>query len=607
MYLATTASTTFWKVCDEVLLLGPWCLRHDQKIEWDGLQYAMVPNPWSDQRVIEGAAQYCNTVIDSLMADLAVWLNQTHGMQRSERYWRILLGPWLLYYVHAIYDRYTSLQRALESCSGLWTHVLVPSVYQTPTDTSGFVSLAYEDSADEFNFQLYSQILRALSSDSITLKEIELPVKGQYKGGALQCGVQPGLRAGQAVPRRIAGQMNQTLIRLLSPHVMLCNLDLDRSDLFRLIRRLSFRAWSLSDTQQIRCPNVPAQEALRRSLSQITWNDQFTRVLVETLSTNFPLIYLEGYADFLRISLKSWSKQPKLMISSFGWYVNETFKFLAAEYSEKGARLVGIQHGGGYGTSQAIPQERYEIAITDRWLSFGWQDDRKHSKVKPSSHPRFIPLCSRNDRCAESKIKILLVAISHPRYPFRFESHPIGEFEGLLTWRIRFIQALPASLRTQLLVRLNTLDYGWCQKERLSEACGPLRFDDHGKSFRDVMGQVALVVVEYCGTAFLEVLAANIPTVLFWDPSLYGLREEAQPYFEGLRKVGILWDSPEAAAAKTEAVYGRPWDWWGSNAVQEVRQRFVERYALGREDWLDCWAQHVKEELVLSGSDGARQ
>jgi putative transferase (TIGR04331 family) len=143
-------------------------------------------------------------------------------------------------------------------------------------------------------------------------------------------------------------------------------------------------------------------------------------------------------------------------------------------------------------------------------------------------------------------------------------------------------------------------DFEWSQKQRLSDVWDSLRFDEGKRPLLQTIGSVRLVVVEYYGTVFLEVLAANVPAVLFWDSHLWELRDESQPYFEGLRKAGILWDSPEGAAQKVSEVYGEPRVWWESEAVQEVRQVFVDRYALGREDWLACWVKTLKEEIALS-------
>jgi len=98
----------------------------------------------------------------------------------------------------------------------------------------------------------------------------------------------------------------------------------------------------------------------------------------------------------------------------------------------------------------------------------------------------------------------------------------------------------------------------------------------------------------------LEVLAANSPMVLFWNPRYWEFRKEAQPYIDDFRKIGILLDTPEGAAARVVEVYDDPFTWWQGDALQEARRRFVERYALGHQNWLECWARVLKEETASS-------
>lgn len=599
MFLATTALTEFWDTSDEILLLGPGCLRYDRKAQWESLRYSVLPSPWKDPRAVHGAEDYCGKVIDSLVADLAVRLNQVHGMTYNQRYWRILLGPWLLHYVHFLYDRYITLQYARELYGRLKTVVVNPSSYKTPVDTMDFVTLAYVESSDLFNLQLYSQILKALGLNSIIGKTV-CPSPERQGGAADPTGEVAAVRSLIRVVREVA---KRALIRATKPRVMLGGVGLNHRDLFRLVRAMAFRGWAVPLPETIRCEVKVRDEAMRGYLGDIPTTDEFTSVVIRTLPLNLPLVYLEGYTNFRNTCLKMWPSVPGVLVSS-DWYYNEVFKFLAAEFGERGSRLVSVQHGGGYGTSKVLPQERHELSITDRFLSFGWSDGQGNRIIRPVPHPRFVPLAAQDGRCGGAPKDIVLVTTSHPRYPFRFESHPVGQFDAVLEWRRRFIQTLLPAHRAQLVVRLHPQDFGWCQEQRLVETCGPLRFDNGKMSFRQLIRQTRLVVIEYCGTAYLEALATNIPTVLFWDPQHWEVRDEAAPYFEDLRKVGILWDSPEAAAAKVAEIYDDPSAWWQSEAVQEVRQRFVDRYALGRADWVDCWVKVLREEMALAREDG---
>jgi len=602
MFLATSGLTELWDTSDELLLLGPWCLRYDRRAEWQGLNYRVLRSPWEDPRAVERAEEYCDTVMAFLLASLGDYLNETHGVRRSRRYWRILVGSWLLYYVHALYDRYVSLRGAFESHGDLKTAGLISTAHVTPADTREFVSLAYVKAPDLFNLQLYSQILDALDFKAIIWKDLSSLPEAEYVGTFRRARVVDA-RSGGNLRQRAAAQAVALLARMVRPRVMLGEVGLGAHHLLSLIRAMAFRGRALVGPLPMPGGVDHIDEGLRAGLGNIPGRDEFTRVVVQTLRTNCPVRYLEGYATFREACLKMWPYRPDVLVSSIDWVDNEAFKFVAAESGEHGSRLVGMQHGAGYGTSKVIPQEKHELFVTDRWLSYGWVSRRLNGKVQPVPHPRFLPYSARRVAGeAETPGEVLLVTTSHPRYPFRFESHPCGGFDVVLEWRNRFIRALPSGVGKRLVVRLHSEDFGWYQKQRLADSFGDLRLADGKSSARRLFEGARLVVLEYFGTAFLEVLAANVPSILFLDAEQWRLRDEAAPYFEGLRKAGVVVDSPEAAAAKVVEVHDKPWGWWASHPVQEARGAFVDRYALGRKDWLECWVRILEEEIALSRS-----
>lgn len=607
MFLATTALTEYWDKTDDLLAIGPWCLRYDHKKEWDGLRLTVAPSPWGDPRAIEEAADYCGKVIDALLSDLTVLLNHVHGVHFSERYWRILLGPWLIYSVHALYDRYVSLKQILESHQGLHANVLNQADYVTPANTVDFNTLASHDQADVFNLQLFSQILKALNHPGITLKEAPLTQRIAPRHCANWRGCSCGQRGGPRLwPERLFRRAVYGFARMAKPKVMIGGACLDRWNLLRLVGAMAFRGGALPSPQGICCPVKGRDDEMRKGFSRLPAKDEFARVLNQTLTANFPLLFLEGYKAFRKSCLAAWPSRPAVLFSFDGWYTHEVFKFLAAEHGEQGARLVGGQHGEGYGASKVMPTEIHELAVTQRWYSFGWSEPSKTDKVRPLPNPMFLPAHSKR-ASSERLSDILLIAHSMPRYLHRFESHPPGgRFGEVLEWRERFVKYLPEDLRARLSVRLHHADRGWGQRQLLLDACGSLTFDDRTRSLRERLAECKLAVTDYRGTSLLEMLVENVPMLGFWDPRAYEVRSEAEPYFELLRKAEILWESPKAAADKAAAVYDDPCRWWRSEVVQEARQTFIERFALGRPDWLGQWVEALESEIALSSSGGGQ-
>lgn len=606
MFLATTALTAYWDRSDEILAIGPWCLRYDRKEDWAGLRCTVASSPWKEPRRIEEAAEYCGKVIERLVPDLTVWLNRAHHVHFSERYWRILLGPWLIYSVHAVYDRYVTVKCILESHQGLTTHILSQADYLTPANTADFNLLTSQDHADFFNVQLFSQVFAALKHPGILLREEPLPERLPARHCAnwlvCKCTQRDALRS---LPARLFRRAASILPRITRPKVMIGGACLNRADLAHLIWGMVSRGGAWPSPLGSCCPVSGRNEMLRQSLTQLPAADEFSRVLIETLPANFPLLFIEGYQSFRKSCLAAWPARPIVCFALDGWYSHETFKFLAAEYGEQGSRLVGGQHGEGYGASKVIPTEDHELAITDRWYSSGWSDTSKAGKIQPLPHPMYLPAGGNKRPRSKEPDQILLVCHSMPRYLHRFESHPPGgRFGEVLEWRERFIQHLPDALRARLLVRLHHKDRGWGQCQRLRDTCGPLQFDDRQRSLGACLAECRLAVTDYRGTALLEMLAENVPVLGFWDPHAYELRKEAQPYFELLQRAEILWESPEAAASKAAAVYADPHGWWHGQALQEARKTFIEQFALARANWLEQWLENLENEIALGSPDG---
>ena len=71
----------------------------------------------------------------------------------------------------------------------------------------------------------------------------------------------------------------------------------------------------------------------------------------------------------------------------------------------------------------------------------------------------------------------------------------------------------------------------------------------------------------------------NIPTVIFWDPFYWELRDTAISDYNMLKDVGILHFDPVSAAEFVNKVYPDINKWWQSKRVQLVRENFCKKYS----------------------------
>ena len=184
-----------------------------------------------------------------------------------------------------------------------------------------------------------------------------------------------------------------------------------------------------------------------------------------------------------------------------------------------------------------------------------------------------------------------MISSVFPRYSYVLGSYPIGENQVIknLSDQKVFISGLTIEVFDKVLMRLFQPDWGWSQTEYWREAYPSLRLNNGNGYLGKLINQAKLCVITYNATTFLEVLSQNIPTIAFWDPGNWELREEAIQLFDGLRRAGILWSNPMDAAEKVNQIWGDVEKWWLQPLIQEARLAFCSKYAKRPNDMIkDC-------------------
>jgi len=171
------------------------------------------------------------------------------------------------------------------------------------------------------------------------------------------------------------------------------------------------------------------------------------------------------------------------------------------------------------------------------------------------------------------------VTVSLPRYSYWLYSSLVGpQWLEYFNDQCAFVEHLPNPIRNAIVVRLYPEDYGWDQKSRWRERFPELELE-HGESrIEDLIARSRLYISTYNGTTFLESIALDVPTVIYWKEQHWELRESASRCFEDLKRVGVFHSTPESAARHVAQIWDDVAGWWSSSDVQEVCTAFKRRY-----------------------------
>lgn len=577
MFLATTGLTEFWDTRDELVLLGSWCLRPDRRHVWQGLRYQILPNPWDNRTRFDESFSYLEGCGERLLASLGDYLNAVHQVSMSPRYWRILIGPWLFHYLHILYDRWVHLRQAFERYPGVRTILLDEQSYRVPQDTLEAITWTHDD---RYNLQLFTQLLAPMRRGDVSQRCAD--DTSQHSAAS---------RGSFGLPGMLREALNRICLR--AGHIAVCDCYFPRRAQIALAWRRGVRMLS-SQPQAPRSIPEAIMDTRRQEMARRPWTDSFEHDAVRCLPYNFPRLFLEGFDQMRRHAVGCARRIPPVVVSGNGWYYNEAFKWVAAEAQERGSRLICVQHGGGYGLNQSLLFERHERTIGDAFISWGWSDPQDRVNPMPSL---YLGTFRRLRRRTRARRRLLLVTTEYPRYLYRFDSAPAGsQWEAYHEAQRRFLGALPERLRAAMVFRPFPIDYGRQIRQQIARRFPTIGLDCE-RSLRQHLQAARLVVVDHPGTTMLEVLAADIPLMLFWEPQWWPMRPQAAGDLELLRQASILSTSPEEAAAKVAAVADDPQTWWHGQAVRAAREQFARRYAWTQQDWLDGWSGLLVDTL----------
>jgi len=581
MFLALTADDHFWNKDEEVLFLGEWCLRYDRKKVWKDLSYRVMKYPWDNREKMFSDYLYLDDVYERVLRHLSEKLNTIHGTRHSLRYWRILCGSWLCYYIQILFERYLCLSSAINDNSAMHTNIVSEAQYIIPGYFSHFAKL-YQ--SDAYNMVLYSQLIKVMGKINYAVRQ-DIELKTGDNGYPLSPNVPKNFyhRAKRFLVEGLLKCARWNRIALVGTYMPI------KKNITLHFKLKQFPLFSIPDKS---VPPSFIDDAKRKELVISGFVNEFERLICQTIPRNIPQCYVENYRTTRMEAMNFLPMKPHVIATANYLTNNDLFNFWAAEKVEGGAKLIGMQHGGQYGCGKWNSDEKHERAVTDRYYTWGWED-AEDRKVFPHVATKLLWKSSLNHK---KKGNILWAIMSLPRYSYCMYSIPVASQHHIyLEDQKRFAKSVQDKVLSLLVCRPYMVEYGWREDLQLKEAVPGLKISHGKKMMSQELQESRLFVGTYNATAFLEALASNHPTILFWNPSFWELRSSAQPYFDDLHRCGILHYTPEEAASRVNEIFEDPEIWWRQPSIQQVRERFCHKFVRTSENWLEKWAEELRQ------------
>jgi putative transferase (TIGR04331 family) len=545
----------------QCVYLGPWCAQKVQK-----------SNPYEENKHVLNHApisleerfkrnNFAEDVIEKLLPDLAAALNTVHQTQHAVQFWRICTGYWLSIFVDSVYERWLCASAVSETGDLYTLEESGQSLRSVISESTLSFNLLAQSS--EWNRAVYETILRDFPNVEM------LPATVDGTGTVPSVHAEPRRRTLSLL--RAIESFSNTLSRFGAYSLCTTYLSRRQEMLLALSLRSFPRYWN--STKRFNNDSEKRNELRIKDDGE----SEFESFVRKILAQQIPKTFVEGFDAISKATQpKRIGRRPKVIFTSNLHLWNDEFSIWAAHQCENGSKLAISQHGGLNGQGLFPTRAEYhEGKISDCHLPWGWKSESE----KTRNIPALINVGKKRFEDQSGAQKLLLITDCTYRYGRKpwvstmDNDTYIGDLQG-------FVGQLTPDIRSNVVVRLHhhSALYDADHAERWSSFNPGIALDEGAVSMDKLRAQSRIAVCTTLGTSEIEQFGRNFPTLLMLNPLTHPIRSECQELFSLMKQVGLLHESPQAAAMHIDRIWTDTNRWWNQGDVQAVVKQYLARF-----------------------------
>ena len=563
--LVTTSLKQTWNN-DKMIFLGPWCDNEGSFKKLNEDNFEIYKYHWDDRDKLVNDYKYLNNLYNKVLLSLILILNKYHSVNFSKRYWKIVIGPWLITFLQIIFERHSNLNYFFKDNldKNLETIILKTKNDELiPKNYEEFTRLMLSDT---WNHHIYSLL--------INNDDFKYPIKKIFKDFVDDENYKEYLIKNTSFKNKIYNKFVGLVENFISPQkILISESYLGLKDEFKLsLNYLTLPRYSLNYLSQ-NYKNLKLREKI--SLEFIAENS-FENFIKKNIFKFMPNSFLEDFNAIGNIvDQMKWPKNPKIIFTSHFMTKTLQSRYTAECLEKKSCKLVLGQHGGVYGQYLFSSMQDYEIDIADKYLSWGWKNENK--KILPFG---VIKNLEKNKYDLKNS-KLLMILRSQTRYTHRLNSYSGSNqikkyFNECLSLCVKLNKKL---INENLILRFHSRKFGWDEDKIFKEKLGNINMDMGYEKISNLFSSAKLVLHTYIGTGYLETLASNIPTIIFANTKECLLNKETTNDLEILKNCNIFHEDYVSAANFINFNWNKINLWWFSEKVQKAREDFCNKYS----------------------------
>ncbi len=496
-------------------------------------------------------------------------LNKINKINRSKKYWKIILMPWLFQFLDRTFHKYEmikllSIKKKYNVYNLSEEEIILPSCYE---------NLAEIYNSDEWNYQISLEIIEYFFKNKFTI----IKKKNNLISNKIN---------------RINKKFNKIFFYkkkifsklFINQNIIFFKGHLGYKDYIKLnynFNQLPNNFVVLSKTAKFKKDfNIRNKNKLIFKIE----ND-FENYIKDNFFRHLPVFFLELFKHYNNEGEGIMPTKPKVIfnINKLWWFTLQMF-YTANKITLNKTKLIGYQHGCNYYLYDSFFHD-HEINSCDLYLTWGW---KLHQHTKRLGVSRTFDANKNKD-----SDKILIVNRSGNKY-FINDSTLLNELQwsNYLKGLIDLPKIIDPNLIKKLVYRMHPSN-NWSEKEYLKKKLPQICFDDN--KIEKSIKNSKIVICTQLDTTFLYCISSNIPVLTVFDFDRVNISKKNYLLLKNLQKQKILFENNYELCVHINKNYYNIEDWWNSKKVQNSISQFSNIHALQEHNLTGRITQYIRQ------------
>ncbi len=561
---------------------GAWCFdSRESLIDANNKDHIILKDPWDKLSNFKAKYEFIYESVILFSKKLSQSLNRIHNSDYNERYWNILVLPWLVNYLPSIYYRWEIVKNAIQLSDGKLSFTLFENKYVREVNNT----IDFHNSisgSDEYNYYIYKEILKYFSKKNKFIKfyknELLFDKKKIIKKNFIFNNLWDKLNFYFAKNNKIF--LDDKLLK--KENFLKINSNIKQPPL----KSLSYFNY-LTELQILEKIEYSLEKRKSTSILDQNNNNDFYKFLENQILLDLPKSFIEGYEKINSIA-KNLQTKTKLIMTGYKHFHSEIFKIWSANLvKDKKTKLFLCVHGGAEQVKYTGCLQ-FESLIADKKIT--WSKPRNKNDLQ-------MPPLYLNERNFERKQPEFLTFVEEgqTKYPNRITTPSVPTFYKNYDFINYLIENLNDKIRSKILY-LPTNHFNKDETNKLKSILNK-NYINKKNSLKNYINKSKIVICPYPITSFTESILSG-PTILINEFSKIPLQNFDFNFEQEFVKNKISFGSIQDACKHINEIWDNPYGWWNSSGVQNVIKHFKKDYCNIKKNYLTEW-----KDLIIKSAN----